>query len=70
MSSVCEGGGNGCQVSNGVCPGLPKEPEGEEEWFCPVCKVGKASFSLRKPCGVVMVYRTLTVAQRDLDPQI
>ena len=22
-----------------VYSGLPKEPEGEEEWFCPVCKV-------------------------------
>ena len=25
---------------NACCySGLPKEPEGEEEWFCPVCKV-------------------------------
>lgn len=30
----------------GMCAGLPKEPEGEEEWFCPVCKVSKTHYSL------------------------
>ena len=23
------------------CSGLNKAPEGEEDWFCPVCKVGE-----------------------------
>jgi hypothetical protein len=41
---VCHDGGDvlccdRCpRVFHVQCSGLPKEPEGEEEWFCPVCK--------------------------------
>ena len=49
-TAVCVGeGGTACVclcVCVCLCAGLPKEPEGEEEWFCPVCKV---SFFLWEP---------------------
>ena len=44
---VCHDGGDVlccdkcARVFHVQCSGLNKAPEGEEDWFCPVCKVGK-----------------------------
>ena len=44
---MCHDGGdvlccdNCARVFHVGCSGLSKAPEGEEDWFCPVCKVRK-----------------------------
>ncbi len=41
------------------CSGLPKAPEGDEEWFCPVCKVSNSSlynYCVNKPSNVNILH--------------